>query len=113
MSEERKQPQGNEPPKEEIQQQSQSECLDDARSRALAEALQSSFKIVRVFMLVLAVAFLCSGITKVNENEQALLLRFGVYKSPPLSPGLHFAWPYPIDEIVKICLLYTSDAADE
>ena len=104
MSEEEKQSHGNEPPKEEIQKQSQSEFLDDARSRALAEALQSSFKIVRVFMVILASAFMCSGITKVNENEQALLLRFGVYKSPPLSPGLHFAWPYPIDEIVKIAV---------
>ena len=37
----------------------------------------------------------------VNENEQALLLRF-VYTRTLYPPGLHFAWPYPIDEIVKI-----------
>ena len=102
MSDEEKQPQVNKTPKEEPQGQKNNKVVDDARSRALAEALQSSFKIVRIFMVILGVAFIGSGITKVNENEQALLLRFGVYQDPPLKPGLHFAWPYPIDEIVKI-----------
>ena len=82
MSDEEKQPQVSKTPKEEPQDQQNNKVVDDARSRALAEALQSSFKIVRIFMVILGVAFMCSGITKVNENEQALLLRFGVYQDP-------------------------------
>ena len=95
-------PHVNDNPKGDNQDQPNTNILDDARSRALSEALHSSFKIIRIFMVILVLAFIGSGITKVNENEQALLLRFGVYKEPPLKPGLNFAWPYPIDEIVKI-----------
>ena len=95
-------PHVNDNPKGDNQDQTNTNILDDARSRALSEALHSSFKIIRIFMVILVLAFIGSGITKVNENEQALLLRFGVYKEPPLKPGLNFAWPYPIDEIVKI-----------
>jgi membrane protease subunit HflK len=77
------------------------EVMDDARTRALTEALQSSFKVIRVIMVILAVAFLGSGITTVENNKQALHLQFGEYKET-LSPCLHWAWPYPIDEIVQI-----------
>ncbi|MDA7676392.1 SPFH domain-containing protein, partial [bacterium] len=77
------------------------EVMDDARTRALTEALQSSFKVIRVIMVILAVAFLGSGITTVENNKQALHLQFGKYKET-LPPGLHWAWPYPIDEIVQI-----------
>ncbi|MCP4824394.1 MAG: hypothetical protein GY892_09820 [Shimia sp.] len=101
MSDEEKQPQGTEPPAGEHHAHDQTEVVEDTRTRALAEALQSSFKIIRVFMVVLAIAFLGSGITKVDTGDQALLLRFGVFERS-LEPGLHFAWPYPIDEIVKI-----------
>ena len=78
------------------------EVMDDARTRALTEALQSSFKVIRVIMVILAVAFLGSGITRVENSKQALHLQFGEYQDPPLQPGLHWAWPYPIDEIVQI-----------
>ena len=113
MSDEEKQPQGGAPPTEgkhnhDGHDHSQTQVIEDARSRALAEALQSSFKVIRVFMVILAVAFVGSGITKVNENEKALLLRFGVHKDT-LEPGLRFAWPYPIDEIVRIEIKQNED----
>ena len=82
MSDEEKQPQVSKTPKEEPQDQQNNKVVDDARSRALAEALQSSFKIVRIFMVILGVAFMCSGITKVNENEQALYF-VSVYTKTP------------------------------
>ena len=101
MSDEEKQPQGSVPPVGEHHDHNHTQVVEDARTRALAEALQSSFKVIRVLMVVLAVAFLGSGITKVDIGEQALLLRFGEFKRP-LGPGLHFAWPNPIDRIVKV-----------
>ena len=100
MSEDKKQTPAVESP-EEPPPMGATEAVDDARTRALTEALQSSFKVVRVIMVILAVAFLGSGITKVDNNKQALHLRFGKYKET-LPPGLVWAWPYPIDEIVQI-----------
>jgi len=100
MSDDEKQTEAATPPSEKAPT-SGIEVMDDARTRALTEALQSSFKVVRVIMVILAVAFLGSGITKVDNNKQALHLRFGKYKET-LPPGLVWAWPYPIDEIVQI-----------
>ena len=100
MSDDEKQTEAATPPSEKAPT-SGIEVMDDARTRALTEALQSSFKVVRVIMVILAVAFFGSGITKIDNNKQALHLRFGEYKKT-LLPGLHWAWPYPIDEIVQI-----------
>ncbi len=78
----------------------------DAAGRSLSEALQISFVILKVIMIVLVVAFLASGIKTVDSNEQALVLRFGKIRGLGekrlLGPGLHWIFPYPIDEIVKI-----------
>src|SRR5712664_3910873 len=82
------------------------EVVDDAGSRALAEALRSSFVIVKVIMVLLAVLFLGSGLTTVGPQEKAIILRFGKPvgegEDALLGPGFHWAWPPPIDEVVKI-----------
>jgi membrane protease subunit HflK len=78
----------------------------DAGSQALAEALGSSFAIVKVVMLLMVVAFFGSGFFQVGPSEKAVILRFGKPvgegKSVLFSPGLHWSFPYPIDEVVKI-----------
>ena len=80
--------------------------IEDAGSQALAEALRSSFGIVKVIMVILAVAFFCSGIFTVPSQSVAVILRFGKPSGEGegrlLQPGLHFAFPKPIDEIVLI-----------
>ncbi len=80
--------------------------FEDAGSRALAEALSSSFAIVKVIMLALLVLFLGSGVFTVQPQEKAIKLRFGkpvgTGEKALLSPGLQWAFPYPIDEVVKI-----------
>ncbi len=84
----------------------QSLLMEDTGSRALAEALKSSFVIVRGLMVGLMVLFFGSGIFIVEPNQKALILRFGkpqsVTEDQLLGPGFHFAFPYPIDEVVKI-----------
>jgi membrane protease subunit HflK len=78
----------------------------DAGSQALTEALRSSFAIVRVVMFLLVFVFLGSGFFKVEPNERAIILRFGKPlgegEKALLGPGLHWSFPYPIDEVVKI-----------
>ena len=49
----------------------------DAGSQALAEALRSSFAIVKVVMVLLVLVFLASGFFQVGPQEQAIILRFG------------------------------------
>ena len=79
---------------------------EDTGTQALAEALQSSFGIVKIAMVVLLIVFLGSGFFKVTPQERAVVLHMGkpsgTGKEVLLQPGLHFAWPYPIDEVVRI-----------
>jgi membrane protease subunit HflK len=78
----------------------------DSGSQALSEALKSSFALVKFVMVVLVVIFLGSGIFQVKEGTRAILLRFGkpvgTGEAALLKPGLHFSWPYPIDDHVIV-----------
>jgi modulator of FtsH protease HflK len=82
------------------------ETPEDAGSQAMAEALSSSFAIVKFVLAALVILFFVSGIFQVGPQEQAIILRFGkpvgVGPQALLQPGLHWAFPYPIDEVVKI-----------
>ena len=79
---------------------------EDAGSQALAEALRSSFAIVKVAMVLMVVAFFCSGFFTVGPSQKAVILRFGNPvgggQKVLLGSGLHWSFPYPIDEVVKI-----------
>lgn len=78
----------------------------DSGSQALAEALRSSFAIVKVVMVVLLAVFVFSGFFTVGPQEKAIILRFGKPVGEGdqalLDAGAHWAFPYPIDEVVKI-----------
>ncbi len=82
------------------------EVIEDAGTQALSEALRSSFTIIKIIMIGLVVVFLGSGFFTVGQQEKALILRFGKPlsedESTLLGPGAHWAFPYPIDEVVKI-----------
>ncbi len=79
---------------------------EDAGSQALADALRSSFFIVKIIMVVLVLAFLGSGIFIVGPQQRAIVLRLGKPvgegENALLKPGFHWAFPSPIDEIVRI-----------
>ncbi len=78
----------------------------DAGSQALAEALGSSFTIVKIVMALMVIAFISSGFFTVGPQEKAVILRFGKPvgqgEKALLGAGLHWSFPYPIDEVVKI-----------
>lgn len=79
---------------------------EDAGTRALAEALKSSFFFVKLLMGILLISFVASCFRTVKPNEVAVVLRFGKPRGTGieqlLKPGLHFTWPYPIEELVPI-----------
>ena len=81
------------------------EKLDPA-SQSLLEALNLSFKILKGIIFLLIFLFLFSGVFTVEQNEVAMVLRFGKIKGLPsnriLKPGLHWTLPYPFSEIIKI-----------
>lgn len=78
----------------------------DAAGRSLTGALQVSFTILKLIMVVLLLLFLFSGIFQVQQDEEALLLRFGRIvgpaEDPVIKPGIKFAFPEPINEIIRI-----------
>jgi membrane protease subunit HflK len=79
----------------------------DTGSQALSEALRSSFAIIRVVMVILVLVFIGSGFFTVKTQERAILLHFGKPvgegEKALLAPGsLHWAFPYPIDEVVSV-----------
>lgn len=80
--------------------------LEDASSQALAEALRSSFGLIKLVMIGLVFLFLGSGFFSVRPQERAIVLRFGRPVGEPgkqlLPPGPHWAFPYPIDEVKRV-----------
>lgn len=79
---------------------------EEAAAQALSEALRSGFLIIKIVMVALVVVFLGTGFFTVGTQEKALILRLGrpvsEDESALLGPGPHWAFPYPIDEVVRI-----------
>ncbi len=79
---------------------------EDTGSRALEDALKSSFFIVQIVLIALVIVFLSSGFFQVGAQERAIILRFGrpvgEGEKALLGPGAHWAFPAPIDEIKRI-----------
>jgi membrane protease subunit HflK len=78
----------------------------DAGSASLADALRISFFVLKIIMVVLVVLFFSSGVFTVGPDERAMVLRFGKIRGETsaeriLGPGLHWAVPYPIEEVIK------------
>jgi membrane protease subunit HflK len=78
----------------------------DAGSRSLADALRISFFVLKIVMVVLLVLFFSSGVFTVGPDERAMVLRFGRIRGVTgdkriLGSGLHWAVPYPIEEVIK------------
>ncbi len=81
-------------------------AVEDPGSEALADALRSGFRVVKFLMAALVAVFFGSGFFTVQPNEVAVILRFGkpvgTGADQLLQPGAHWAFPYPIDEVVRI-----------
>ena len=80
----------------------------DSGSQALTEALRSSFGIIKVVMIGLVLVFLGSGFFAVGPQENAIILRLGrpvgEGQKALLGPGLHWSFPYPIYESIKVSI---------
>lgn len=74
---------------------------------AVAEAIGAGLRVLRWVMCLAVLFYLASNcLVIVDQHEVAVVLRFGRMASDPdrriLAPGLHFAWPYPLNEVVRV-----------
>lgn len=78
----------------------------DAGHAALADALQVSFRVLRVVMVVLLILYAVSGIFIVKQDEKAIVLVFGKIAGAAgeriKGPGIHWTFPRPVGEIVRV-----------
>ncbi|MGB2987888.1 MAG: hypothetical protein WBE26_18625, partial [Phycisphaerae bacterium] len=74
----------------------------DAAHQSLADALRASFSVLKGIMMVLVVLYLFSNVRSVGTHEQALVLRLGRLLPGVHEPGLMWAFPFPIDEIIPL-----------
>ena len=79
---------------------------ENTPDQALNDALGSLMGMMRVLMFVVLCSVLFSGVFTVEPNEVAVVLRFGKPTGTGADqirkPGLHWAFPFPIDEIVRM-----------
>ncbi len=74
----------------------------DPAQQSLADALRTSFQILKLAMVVLVIAYFASGVFTVEQNKQAIILRLGGMVGDVCNPGVHWAFPPPIDQVVEI-----------
>jgi len=83
----------------------------DTAQQSLADALRTSFKILKLAMIVLVVVYCVSGVFTVEQNGQALVLRLGQMVGGVRGPGMHWAFPPPIDRVIEIPVRKSSTLA--
>ena len=74
----------------------------DAANKSLSDALRASFSILKGIMMVLVVLYLFSNVRRIDTSEEALVLRLGRLQPDIKQPGLVWALPFPLDEIVRL-----------
>ena len=81
------------------------EAMDPA-NRSLADALQMSFRVLQIVIVVLLVLFFFSGFKTVGPTQSGVATVWGrIVDRTGLDPGLQMNWPPPIGEFV----LFESD----
>jgi len=75
----------------------------DAAGQSLAHALRLSFRVLTFVILFLLVVFVARGFFTVEPGEKKLILRFGrADERRVMDQGIHYAFPYPVDEVITI-----------
>jgi len=87
------------PPPQTPETESQRPAADESPTLT---ALRSSIRLLRWGLVLMVVIYLTSGITIVGSDERALVLRFGKLQPDVHGPGLLFALPRPVDEVIRV-----------
>lgn len=71
-------------------------------NRSLADALQATYRVLQIVMVVLVALFVLNGFQSVGESQSGVETRFGSIVATDLEPGFHFAWPRPFGSLQKV-----------
>ncbi|TWT45545.1 SPFH domain / Band 7 family protein [Phycisphaerae bacterium RAS1] len=85
----------------------------DQAQESLVSALKASFNVLRLILLLLLIAYVGSGVFRVQPGEQGLIVRFGElltntdarsphHGTPLFDPGWQWALPDPLDEKIRL-----------
>ncbi|WP_180538780.1 FtsH protease activity modulator HflK [Nevskia soli] len=72
-----------------------------APAQDVAQGAHSPRRLPRI-ILVICGLWLLSGVYLVQPDQQAVVTRFGGVSAPRVTPGLHYALPWPIDRVYKL-----------
>lgn len=81
--------------------------MSSRKYRMFNTALSAIMRYFRIIVIFAVIFIILSGIYRVDSNEVAVVLRFGrlvgdSYEEQVKKPGLHFAFPFIVDEVIKI-----------
>lgn len=75
----------------------------DGITQAVNDALKQLISLyLKWLMLVLVIAYLFSGIYKIDKDSVGVVTRFGAMLHPAVPPGLHYKLPWPVDAVFRI-----------
>ncbi|WP_432798160.1 SPFH domain-containing protein [Poriferisphaera sp. WC338] len=79
---------------------------EDPGAKALTDALNICFLILKFIMIALVLGYLITGLFRVDPQNKAVKLTFGAIVGEPgqqvLEQGWYWNWPYPIGEHVSV-----------
>lgn len=70
--------------------------------KAVLKPLQSMFRFIRWIITGLFILYFLSGTYSISSNEIGTLQRFGRVIEAKVQPGIHYAFPWPIDRVSKV-----------
>jgi membrane protease subunit HflK len=76
--------------------------LADLAEQAVASAPVSRLRDPRIILGLVVAAYLLSGIYFVSADQQAVVLRFGAVRESRVQAGVHWSWPYPVGQVIKL-----------
>lgn len=76
--------------------------MDEKLKISIKATLFSSKKFICYIVLLLFLLYLFSGTYSVSPNQVGVLQRFGKVIDDRIMPGMHFAFPWPVDKVNKV-----------
>jgi regulator of protease activity HflC (stomatin/prohibitin superfamily) len=74
----------------------------DTANQSLSDALRISFRVLKGIMMILLVVYLFSNVRSIGSSEQAMVVRIGELQAETYGPGLVWAFPFPVDELLRL-----------
>ncbi len=66
------------------------------------EAWDSTGRFLLLVLFVLLCCYPLTGILSIRPEEAGVLLRFGKVINDKLPPGMHYTFPWPIDQVIRV-----------